>query len=347
MIYNCDVSNCRVSEFVKEVTICRIDDASNSDTLSILSFEGTGWQIVDKKGNHKVNDRVIFVPPETVFPVEMTEEMGITKYTKGGRIRAIKLRKNYSFGIILSKELYEKYKEFILHWNPPVNEQLYGEQEKPSLVSPYFIKMPEVINIKNFNPFKEGEKLIYSEKIHGTNARWGIMKNPYLDTYELTIGSHNVVFKNNEINQSNLYIKTVNELLKTSLNDYNIIGYINNNNILKEFKNFPNNFVFFGEIYGHGVQELTYGLEKTDIKIFGIFNIKTMLPYYDVTNICQISNIPCVKFHKVIYESIEQLEQLATQPSEYTDKHIREGIVVQKEDDPNVLIKVINPEYYL
>ena len=49
----------------------------------------------------------MFIPPDSVLPFELTELLGITKYTNKGRIRVTKLRGNRSEGVIVDKDVVE------------------------------------------------------------------------------------------------------------------------------------------------------------------------------------------------------------------------------------------------
>ena len=68
-----------------------------------------------------------------------------------------------------------------------------------------------------------------------------------------------------------------------------------------------------------------------------------------VKSLCNYFNIPSVCFDLTKFDSIEQLRELANQPSEvaipYVENHIREGIVVVAGDDPAKMAKCFSFDY--
>ena len=67
----------------------------------------------------------------------------------------------------------------------------------------------------------------------------------------------------------------------------------------------------------------------------------------ETIKLCDEFKIPRVEFHKKVYENIEWARDIANTPSEYTDKHIREGIVLREASGPIKFAKVISENYLL
>ena len=62
--------------------------------------------------------------------------------------------------------------------------------------------------------------------------------------------------------------------------------------------------------------------------------------------ICGAFELPIVKFHEITFESIEQLREIANEPSELeTVPYIREGIVLVSKNFPEKMAKCIGFNY--
>lgn len=291
---------------VEIVKINSILNHPNADRLEILTLENKDWQIISKKGSHKVNDLVVYFPIDSILPKNV-EDLIFPPESKikleGHRIRSIKLRGALSQGMIISpydlgltfkklgddvtKELgITKYEPIVKqsHSNP---KAVYYKQ-----VNPYFNKYTDIGNSKNYpDIFQEGEEVVFTEKIHGTNFRAGWV--PYYPntlfkkllkflklspSYEFVYGSHNVQLQNkfiyNGFYENNIYAEIVyKEELKERLN---------------------HNEVVYGEIYGDGVQkDYTYGC-KSGVRNLVLFDVKKdnkFLDYDEFIDWCKYKNI--------------------------------------------------------
>jgi len=325
--YEREVSHCEKSPYLQEVTVLNIYPAINSDFLEILQFKEIGWQIVTKKGEYHKGDRLFFCPPESVIPIELAEEQNITNYLKKGLVRVVRLRKNVSAGLPLGIEIGKKWKDYILHWNDPPRLCMGGDitarEDVPFLFTKFF-NMPNLRNVPY--TFYDGELIVYSEKIHGCSCRLSLMTNPKTGEKELYIGSHNVVLKED---MNNLYWRTI----KTHLDDNKIQ--------LQDALDLE----FFGEVYGPGIQNgYTYGLKEPK---FVIFNISKNGKYFhpdQIEETCKLLKLPCVIYHRDTFD-MKKMENIAESPSEYTDKNIREGIVLISSETPDKMAKLVSLRY--
>lgn len=95
-----------------------------------------------------------------------------------------------------------------------------GDVEAP--IGQYKFLSPE--HLKRYkNVLHEGEEVVVSEKVHGTNF------TVLVDADGTHIGSHNYFWKNNHTNKSLVYIRVYNET--------------------PALHKLPNNTQFFGELY--------------------------------------------------------------------------------------------------
>lgn len=304
MIYQRDVDHCDVSPYIKLVTIKEVVPAVNSDRLECIIFEEIGWQAVSQKGLHEVGKKVLFIPAESVIPFELGERLEITNYLAHGRVKVAKLRGNRSEGVIVDPEIVEPYIPHILKWEDKPTPHMNGES-LDSNIHPWFHKFYHMPNILN-DPyiFHPGEKIYYSEKVHGSQIRVGKFKSPDADDYIDYVGSHNIILKESD---TNIYWKIYREKLSDKI---------------------PTDIEFFGEIYGYGIQDLDYGLKNVDVRIFAATRKGYYMNPSVLKTLCIQYNLPIVDFKLTSFKSVEQLRRLANEPSEYTGKHMREGIVI-------------------
>ncbi len=318
--YQRDIDHCKPTTYVKQVTISKIVPALNSDFLECISFNEMGWNAISKKGLHKEGDKVWFIPAESVLPFELSEELEITNYTSKGRVRVVKLRGNRSEGLIINKEIIEPYLPYIMKWEDLPSICMEGKAMPPSEVSYDFHKFYKMENILNAPyTFEEGEEIFISEKLHGTSSKVGILKHPITEKYQLYIGSYRTTFE---------------ECIET----------IYHKAILPFKDKLPKDIVFLGEVYGTGIQDLTYGV-NLDFKIFAATKKGQYLNIEDVQALCIMHGLPIVKFDLITYKDIEQIRELADQSSEYTNKHVREGVVITSKNKPDKMAKCISFKY--
>lgn len=323
-VYERDVSHCSPTKYAKDVTVAEVADAENSDNLVILRFNELGWQAVSTKAkNHHVGEKLFFIPVDSVLPFEMSEKLGVTKYLSSGRVKMAKLRGNRSEGLIVDKETVAPFIGAIMKWEDPPNVSMSGEM-LPSKDIPFefevFYKMPNLLNEPD--TFAPGESVFISEKIHGTNCRFGVLSHPETGIPTMYVGSHETVHRPD---CSSVYAETVRRVC--------------------ENVSLPEGYVFFGEIFGKNIQHLDYGKTVPALRVFAIAKRGFYLTPPETTDMCAGVGIECVRFTPAVFESVEQMRELSESPSEITDRHHREGIVIRSASDGKKMAKVIGTEY--
>ena len=322
MTYARDVDHCKPSPYIKEVTIKSVKPASNSDKLDAIEFEEIGWRAVSQKGLHIVGEKVLFIPAESVIPIELGEKLGVTNYLSHGRVRVARLRGNRSEGLIVNPHMVEPYIPYIMKWEDLPGIHMLGECIKAYEINPRFHKfvdMPDIMNEPN--TFEIGEKIYYSEKIHGSNARCGHFRNPTTEEYMYYVGGHRMVFKESE---KVVYWRMFNKHLRDKI---------------------PSDIEFFYEVFGPGIQDLKYGLKEVDIRIFAASSKGYYMSPNTLDIMCKQHSLPVVTFRLTKFKSVDQLREFANQPSELTDKHMREGIVAVSADRPERMAKCKSDKY--
>lgn len=160
------------------VEVCRIDAVNphpNAERLELTAIKG--WQCVIAKGLHKAGDLVTYIPIDTVIPLELSDRLGVTKYLSNGRVRCARLRGEPSFGVVAPPfgEEGQNVAEALgcTKYIAPVKLLAGDAEQQHPLFEPY----TSIENMRNFPAvFNEGEEVIGTEKIHGTNSRVGIIE---------------------------------------------------------------------------------------------------------------------------------------------------------------------------
>jgi RNA ligase (TIGR02306 family) len=344
--YQRDISHCQPSDVIQTVTIKEVNPANNSDNLDLITFNEIGWEVLAQRGTKRKGDRVMFIPPESVLPFELSEKLEVTKYLSTGRVRVTKLRGNRSEGLIADESIVNPYIPSIMKWEGKPTIHMKGQRLSRKESHPdfeRFYKIPNILNSPNL--LRTGDKIYVSEKIHGTNVRFGLMKNlfwlttikriinflekfleKFISKHQLYVGSHNVILKDSKENRKgNLYWRTLLEWEMT--------------------KNLPDGYIFFGEIYGKGVQHLHYDQERPLISLFAAMKNGQYLPVPEFIELCERHNLRHVHFTEMLYEDLEQIRELANSPSTMTKSHMREGVVITKADNPNRMLKCLGFNY--
>ena len=281
-----------VANFKVPVTeIIEIKPHPNGDFVEVAIVYGL--QVVVKKGQYKKGDLVVYVPIDSLLPLKLEAFLfpeGSAIKLHHNRVRQIRIRKLASQGMLISPQDIEKVygisklkleedlasKLEITKYEPPTKSQSQkGPQQKRNKPkeNSLFQKYNGLTNIK-WCPFlfKEGELVVYQEKIHGSNSRAGIL--PYTaytiiekikkffgfaPKFEFCYGSNNVQLQRRK-NYTGYYGEDVYGRVFKELD--------------AESKLRPNEIIY-GEVYGEGIQKnYNYGLKEE--QKFILFDVKRL-----------------------------------------------------------------------
>jgi len=347
--------------------ISLIKPIEGADNIELVSVGG--WNAITKKGQYTEGDMVLVATGDAVIPQKLSDEIGVTNYLrKGQRVRTIKLRGVYSECLIIPIEFVpEKYRYDgsdctellgVFKYEPPVKTVQLSEGRKFKYhQNPNFHIYYKFPNLKNIpQMFNECDIVTITRKLHGTNARYGIVRKKKISIldrvkkffgnkwayYEYVYGSHNV----EKGSDSQGFYST--DVWRTVAVNYKIKDKLWN--YVKTFSSpdsLGRGLIIYGEIYGLGIQKnYDYGL--TDVKFAG-FDVELnghYRPYHDQKNIFKSLDLPRVE---VLY--------LGTWSKEKQDKYVynnniegtrvpHEGVVVKSvTGERNKVGKVINPDY--
>jgi len=347
---------------VKVVRINKIYNHPNADRLSIIEMDGNSWSCIVGRNQYKLGSLVVFTPPDSVIPENLIEEYKLEFLKKCGRVGTVKLRKCISQGLILNIPEGKKWKEGkevskelgITKYEPPVKRTSLNSGKQPTKKkrNPLFDKYTDIENIKNYNTvFKDGESVVITEKIHGTNFRagnlpryrdnlWGKLLAFLFGKYEFVYGSHRV--QKTPMNR------------KMGFYGEDVYGRIAKKYKLKEI--IPPNYILYGEIYGAGIQELEYGMNDIDVAFFDVKYKDKYLDSIDYAKFCGERNLPMVPLLYIGEYREEDLIKYTQRSSILAfrlckEDNIAEGCVVKSEKEEYThtvgrkILKSINPEY--
>jgi RNA ligase (TIGR02306 family) len=358
-------------------TINEIRPIEGADKIELVVVGG--WNCIAQKGEQKVGDLVIIATTDAVIPEVLSDEIGITNYLrKGGRVRTVKLRGVYSECLIIpNKFLYGRttlgdwdlkdgsdcmHIFGIVKFEPPVKMvQLAGGKKIRYQDNPNFHVYYKFPNLKNVpEMFTEDDTVEITRKIHGTNARYGIVKKLKLsawisikkffgfgnkwDEYEFVVGSHNVEkgSDSNGFYDTNVWYEIEKKYnIKQKLWDYVKLW---------DDVEIGDGITLYGEIYGAGIQKgYDYGLK--DIEFVG-FDVKENGEYLDVINarllVKDILKLPYVEILHYGNWSQDVQDKYTFNNFIAGTKVPEEGIVIKHHTGAREKVaKVINPDYLI
>lgn len=335
-----------------------------------------GWNAITKKGEFNVGALTIIATTDAVIPEKLSEKMGVTNYLrKGNRVRTVKLRGVYSECLIIPV-IYAKASSIlegkdlmnelgITKYEPPVKQVQLASGRKikwrDNQNFHIYYKFPNLKNVAGL--FTEADEVQITRKIHGTNARYGIVKKSKLTfwdrvrkflrladewiNYEYIYGSHNC----EKGSDTQGFYST--DVWRTIAETYGIKEKLWN--YIKDMQTpetIGEGIILYGEIYGAGIQKnYEYGLE--DIKFAG-FDLKINGEYcstrrakFLIEGECELG-LPHVE---VLYDGVWNQE---VQDSFVFGNFIEgtkvphEGIVIKHiSGERNKVAKVINPDYLI
>lgn len=342
------------------VEVCRIDKItphSRADRLEIAEIKG--WQTVVAKDKFKEGDKVVFFPPDSILPSKLSDRIGVTNYLKqlsknedgirpdGGRVAVANLRSQPSYGLIIpvddsTWEVGKNVAEFygVTKWEPPL-DCLDGDAEKPHNA---FHKYYDMENYRNFpDLIKEGEPVVICEKIHGKNAKVGLIREQD-ETGKMKMtwmaGSHNVRRKEFVTKKRIKEDGTVEEWKERS-QFWEVLYRPGIKPLLEHIAGGKNDVIVFGEIYGSGVQDMTYGFERGNWG-FRVFDISVNGTYMNVSSKIEVCNKFGIEMVPVLYDgpfSKEKVSEFVSGlttvcPSDKAGKFKeREGIVITTKEE--------------
>lgn len=359
-----------------------ISPIEGAEKIELATIEG--WTSVIQKGIHNIGDLVLCITTDAIIPEDLAKTWKVDTYLrKGSRVRTVKLRGVYSECILIPSfdithngfkgqspnlkhpeegdDLMEKLG--IFKYEPPVRKERLPDGKKIRYSSnPNFhiyYKFPNFKNVPNI--FTSDDEVEVTRKIHGTNARYGIVKKNKLSLfdkirkffgnkwieYEYVYGSHNV----EKGSDSQGFYST--DVWKTVADKYNLKkilwNYVKDNYNTEEL---GSGFIIYGEIYGPGIQGDNYTYGKTELNI-AFFDAELNNTYLNcvqfINNVEYLMLLPTVKSYGKFKFDLNKIKQIMSENSKIPFTNVpEEGLVVKCiTGDRHKIAKFINPEYLI
>jgi RNA ligase (TIGR02306 family) len=349
-----------VSTLIVPVTpIQEVTAHPNADRLELARL--LGWQVVVGKGTFKAGDPVLYVPPDAVVPQEWSDHWGVTQYLSKGRVRAIKLRGEPSFGFavpldagkdprtlgaIAGRDFDNVAEAFgIVKYQPPVKSARIGAgrqgQGDTLPEHPAFSRYTDVENLRHFpDAFEPGEEVVVVEKCHGTNSRVALIDGEWM------AGSHRVRRKGPDERRHELVFRIpgMTRLLGLFGVKPEVIGPRSPGssvywqplevrgvrNLLEDAATRHKQAILYGEIFGAGIQQLTYGLpSETSYLAFDLMVDGAFVDHDEFRRLCMKH---CVPSAPILYRGpydAALVKALSEGTTTIGGDHYREGVVVR------------------
>jgi RNA ligase (TIGR02306 family) len=306
--------------FVEVVEVTEVTKHPNADSLDLIQFKGARGQmayvVVDRLGTWTPGDLAVYAAVDSLLPLD-DERWAFLRpkdWVSGGvhRLKAARLRGIFSQGILtrlgnnLQMGVLTKVGRDVAEimgitkYEPPQPAEGTPRSEfsnnsvrsKTNSLLPVY-GLPSLKKYPHL--FEEGEPLVVTEKIHGSNARFGWVNGRW------TWGSHRVLHQEKTW-WGKLWATVTGRKPKAGWYKEDIWREADRVYSLRRKMQLAPGLALYGEVYGttasgSKIQDLTYGDAKgVRFAAFDLLDIKTgeFLPYWDFVTICADLDIPVV-----------------------------------------------------
>ena len=309
----------------------------NADALELAAVGG--YRAVVVKGRYKTGDFAIYIPEQAILPDALIEELGLTGRLAGkaaNRVKAIRLRGELSQGIVCRPAAlaghdlsyaYARRTDFadelgITKWVPEVPANMSGEM----IAAPRLMPWIEIENIKRYpDIFAPGEPVTATEKLHGTATLISLdLAEDQLLVSSKGFGGKRLAIKEDT---KNLYWRAVRvhgvEAAMRAMAQQ--LGAVR--------------LGLFGETFGTGVQDLTYGIPSRNEPGLAVFDaiVEThgsqarWLDQDELRALCAATDLTMVPSLYAGPYDYQRLSELAEGTETFSGRgvHLREGLVVR------------------
>lgn len=316
--------------------ISKIQPIEGADAIELAIVDG--WQSVVKKGEYKEGDKIIFCEIDSWVPHGIAPFLSKGKEprefngVKGERLRTMKLRGVLSQGLILPTSLRDVNHGLVIgalcdvgddvtehlgiqKWERPIPANLAG-LVKGSF--PSFIPKTDQERVQNL--VKEIEKhreagttFEVTEKLNGSSM------TVFLYNGEFGVCSRNLQLKI-EGNENNAFVKTAIALdIENKLRSRGWEGV-----------------ALQGELIGEGIQGNPYNINGLEFHVYNVYDIqhnRYLSPSLAnrVVNLLGLKYVPILGEDISVFNSVEELLEIAEGTSALNPKVEREGLVFKSE----------------
>lgn len=359
---------------VPYTTVVKIESHPNADSLELAFCYG--FQLIVPKNKYKIGSKVVYVPIDSILSPKVEAlvfPLGSKVKLNKSRVRQIKLRGSVSEGLIIDPETLSGIVNFnylnleddlseilnIKKYEPP-ERKIHGNIKtgvktgRKKLFNPSFHSYNGLTNLKWAELLFEGNEVVIQEKIHGSNARCGILPRPIRSIFD-KIKRYFGLFPKYE------YVYGSNNVDITNSASYN--GYYGEDIYGKVFQRIkakerlkPNEIVY-GELYGPGIQKgYSYGRKDHGFILFDVkvFDNEGNHKWLNPDEVELFAKERGFDFVPTLYRgpfNLEMAYKLSAGPSVLCpDELVREGCVVKLLNNYSIdgnkqALKVINKDY--
>ena len=289
------------------ITVERIEAVEphpNADRLEIAKVAGT--QTIVLKGQFADGDLCVYFPPDILLPGDVSDQLGVAKYLKTAlwegfsfpcRVATTRLRGVPSYGF--AQPLTVLGTRPLIDVGMDVTECFRaGKYEPPAMIyhgcgtgevwgglAHEPINFHRYTDIQHYRKYRyllePGKPVRITEKLHGGNSRVGLLKVD--DEWQFVAGSHKTARKKiDPEGRESVYWYP--------LQHGNVLE------LLTYLCNEQHDVILFGELYGPGVQDLSYGIPAGEIgwRLFDISVNGRYLNWTTVRGLCRDSGVETV-----------------------------------------------------
>ncbi|MCQ9177711.1 RNA ligase (ATP) [Streptomyces sp. IBSBF 2953] len=313
--------------------VLTVHEHPNADALELAQV-GL-YRAVVAKGAYRTGEAALYIPEQSVLPAALVEELGLTGRLAGSasdRVKAVRLRGELSQGIVCRPEALAGVDlvraaaegvDFaerlgIVKWVPPIPPTMNGDVE----AAPDLLPWVDIENIQRYpGIFEAGEPVVVTEKLHGSAC----LLTYVADTQRVHVSSKGFGAKSLALteNPGNLYWRAVrgHGVPEAAARLAGRLG--------------ARRVGVFAEVYGAGVQDLTYGADgRRDTLGYAVFDvcadIDGTVRWLDAAQLLE-GELPLVpRLFEGPYDS-ERILRIATGRETVSGRglHLREGVVIR------------------
>jgi hypothetical protein len=371
-------------------TIKSMENIEGKDRIKLASFESVGWKVIVST-EQKVGGKVVYCEPDTLLPVkpefEFLRKRCFKESWNGFVIKRMKMANVFSEGLAIpiseipdlktaiknkwkddtdvtedigakkyDPELLEeqnsikskKYNWFqkLLFRIPFMKRLIMGE--KTSKAWPSFISKTDETRIQNlnylFNDAHKGIRLDMTEKLDGQSSTFGLIKGYFY------VCSRNMCVYKEKVGKIKKKKPVTSKFVQTAI-DYEVEN---------KLSKVGHDVYIQCEQMGPGIQKNKYGLTKTDIYVFNVFDceLNRYLVWEELDSFCKkygFQSVPYVGSLMFMFNNIDEIIPISKGMSVLNPNVPREGIVLrasvptgpEKGMSNMFSFKIINPDFLI
>ncbi|WP_406328788.1 RNA ligase (ATP) [Streptomyces sp. NBC_00203] len=337
--------------------VLTVHEHPNADALELAQV-GL-YRAVVAKGAYRTGERAVYIPEQSVLPAGLIEELGLTGRlagSKSDRVRAVRLRGELSQGIVCRPKALadvdlaqaaEDGTDFaevlgIVKWVPPIPPTMSGEVES----APDLLPWVDIENIQRYpDIFTPGEPVVLTEKLHGSACLLTYVagEGGRVHVSSKGFGAKSLALKEDP---RNLYWRAVHGhgVAKAAARIAERLG--------------ARRVGIFGEVYGAGVQDLSYGADgRRQTLGYAVFDVSAEIDgevrWLDPAALLE-GELPLVpRLYEGPYD-IERVLEVASGRETVSGRelHLREGVVIRPATERyspvtggRAIAKAVSPAY--